>query len=81
MDKLDTPGSTLTEDIPLFIAFEKPVKTVARLVLIEEKFGFTLLDKDESPGPQNIVGYTLDINCVVVEILEPSTVDSLCSVE
>jgi hypothetical protein len=56
VDKLDTPGSTLTEDIPLFIAFEKPVKTGARLVLIEEKFGFIILDKDDSPGPQNILG-------------------------
>ena len=81
MDKLDTPGSTLTEDIPLFIAFENVVKTGPRLVLIDEKLGFIILDKDERPGPQNIVGYTLDINCVVVEILEPSTVDSSCSVE
>ena len=81
MDKLDTPGSTLTEDIPLFIVFENVVKTSPRLVLIEEKFGLTLLDKDERPGPQKIVGYTLDMYCVVVEILEPSTVDSFCSVE
>lgn len=50
-------------------------------MLSDEKFGFIILESDERPGPQSIVGYTVLMNCVVVDILEPSTVDRICIVE
>ena len=50
-------------------------------MLRDEKLGFIILESDERPGPQSIVGYTVDMNLVVVDILEPSTVDSSCRVE
>ena len=60
MDSDETPGSVLIVEI-LYIELEKDENSLVRLVLIDEKLGLILLDSDERPGPQKIVGYTDEI--------------------
>ncbi len=55
MDKLHTPGSVRKDEI-LFTELEKDENNVVNDVLIEEKLGFTYVENEESPGPQNICG-------------------------
>ena len=56
----DTPVSVLRLDI-LYIELEKLLNTGARLVLIEEKLGFTKDDNEDNPAPEKMAGYTDDM--------------------
>ena len=50
-------------------------------MLIDEKLGFTEVEKDDRPGPQKIDGYTVDIYVDTANIFEPCVVDRVCRVE